>query len=295
MRTQKFRFLFTAGLLLSAAVYVRPIAFYLPVVASVFIFAISISEGKSTRWSALRSLVFVAICAVLIGAWNVRNSRSADYSGFSSVSDYNLYFYQAASVLAAERGVPYYTVRQQLGAENPAVYYENHPEQRQWTRGEVSSYMRREAMRVLLRHPFLYAEIHLKGVLRMMLDPGGVEYLKLFKLYPQSGGLLGRIVDQGLTRTLMSLRKELPSVFWSTALLGTILIFYWLAASVGACLAWRSYTAELIVVLTLVLYFVVVSGGPNSLERFRHPVMPMVCLLAGYALSRLCTKNPGRS
>jgi Dolichyl-phosphate-mannose-protein mannosyltransferase len=294
-RKHEFHFLFSAGVLLSAATYVRPIAFYLPVIVSIFVFAVSITAGKSARWSALRSLALLAICGVLTGIWNVRNSRSADYPGFSSVSDYNLYFYQAASVLAAEKGVPYYTVRQQLGAENPPVYFENHPEQRQWTGGEVSRYQRREGMRVLLRHPFQYAEIHLKGMLRLMLDPGGVEYLKLFKLYPESGGLLGRIVDQGLTRTVLLLRKEAPAIFWSSAILGVILILYWLAASIGFWLAWRSYAADLIVMLTFGLYFVILSGGPNSLERFRHPVMPMVCLLAGYALSRLCTKNLGRS
>jgi hypothetical protein len=83
------------------------------------------------------------------------------------------------------------------------------------------------------------------------------------------------------------LKKESPSVFWSSGLLGMVLILYWLAASAGVWLAWRSYTAAVIFILTFVLYFVVLSGGPNSLERFRHPVMPMVCLLAGYALSRI--------
>jgi hypothetical protein len=288
MRKRDFRSLLVASFFLSAAVYVRPIAFYLPVIVSFLIFATA-ALGNSARSSALPGVVFLTICAVSIGIWNLRNGHSAGYFGFSSVSDYNLYFYQAASVLAVERGVPYYSIREQLGAENPSVYFENHPEQRQWTRGEVSSYQRREGLRVLFRNPFQYAVIHLKGMLRMLLDPG-VEYLKMFGMYPRSGGLLGRIIDQGLIQTVILLRRESPFVFWSSGLLCVVLTFYWLTALLGVWLVWRSHKADTAFILTVVLYFLILSGGPNSLERFRHPVMPVVCLLAGCALARIVNR-----
>ena len=68
--------------------------------------------------------------------------------------------------------------------------------------------MRSEASRILLDNSWRYARIHAEGVARLMLDPGATEFLKIYGLYPESGGLLGEIVDQGLVTAISQLRTR---------------------------------------------------------------------------------------
>jgi hypothetical protein len=50
----------------------------------------------------------------------------------------------------------------------------------------------------------------------------------------------------------------------------------------------------LLVVVLVAAYLVFMSGGPQSLSRFRHPVMPELCVLAGYTLAVLVPRWVGR-
>lgn len=81
-----------------------------------------------------------------------------------------------------------------------------------------------EARRILLGSPLTYARIHLEGVARTMLDPGAVDYLKFFNLYPKRGGLLGKVVDVGFPHVIGLLLVQHPLVFWSSALLAPLLL-----------------------------------------------------------------------
>jgi hypothetical protein len=53
----------------------------------------------------------------------------------------------------------------------------------------------------------------------------------------------------------------------------------------GAVLAWREARIAAVLLITIVVYFAVLSGGPMATGRYRHPIMPIVCIFAGYALA----------
>ncbi|MCH8055925.1 MAG: hypothetical protein IH857_07225, partial [Deltaproteobacteria bacterium] len=84
-----------------------------------------------------------------------------------------------------------FLLQKELGYLDDERYFEQHPEQRAWTPANRYRFMRAAGLGTMLDHPFTYARIHLEGTARMLLDPGTVEYFKLFKRYPPSGGLLG--------------------------------------------------------------------------------------------------------
>ena len=135
------------------------------------------------------------------------------------------------------------------------------------------------------RAPLVYLQMHAAGVARVLLDPGAVEYLRLTGRYPENGGLLAMAHEQGVVATLGLVRQARPVLFRLTLLLGAWLGAVLGAAAWGSVRLWRARRrAELLVLLTVASYFLVLSGGAHGLSRFRHPVVPVICILAGAAL-----------
>jgi len=281
-----------AALALSIAAYVRPIGYFLPAVTALTWLAVAILRKSATRWVVARIVFFLAISMTAMGVWQSRNSLTAGYARFSAITDVTLYEYHAAAVIAAEVGLPYYEVRQQMLREAEALRGPDLSEGEYYRRlGEIGE-------QIIAARPWVFLDAYLKGVIRVALDPGGVEYLKFFGPYPESGGLLGLIVDKGVLGAVLQLARERPEALLVTALFGVILALYWVLGAAGAVTVLRERPLRVEGVLMLVwpAYFLLISGGPAALDRFRHPMMPFLAVLAGVgaagripAWPRLCT------
>jgi hypothetical protein len=238
------------------------------------------------RWlaQAAAAALFFAFAVGLPGLWQVRNATQANYNGFSAISDISWYFYQGASVEAARQGLTYYALWDEMGYTNREQYLSNHPEQRSWPEGDIYEYMGAEGRRVVLDGLSVYVPIHLIGVVKTVVNPGGVEYLKMLNLY--SGDEFGEAVNQGFAQSITYLLTENPLLLFTNVLFGVMLAAY-LALSVVALFSLRRtlFTAPMLTLLALGAYLLIMSGGPQSLSRFRHPIMPILCLLAGFGLS----------
>ena len=285
LRTRSLDKLLISAVALAASVYVRPISYFLPILITGFLLTWIALKMQNNLRILIHTGLFILVSMGLIGLWQIRNKIQTGYGGFSAISDANLYFYQGASVLAGQKGLSYYEMRNTMGYYDEDIYLQYHPEQRGWERSQRYTYMREEGIKIIIDNPFTYAKIHLKGMIRTLLDPAATEYLKLYKLYPESGGLLGIIVDKGLIKTVIHLFTNKPLIFWSNLLLGVFLITYYLFGLSALVSKKFSFNAPVIMVLCIAAYFIIISGGPNSLNRFRHPIMPIVCMLGGYGLS----------
>jgi hypothetical protein len=282
-----------AAVALAASAYVRPVSYFLPLLLGALLFVMGLRSGLQRQRRLTQAILFGVTAMVLVGAWQLRNVAVAGFPGFSAIEDINLYFYNGASVLAAEKGLPYYRVQEQMGYLDRQLYLKQHPEQIGWSEAERYRSMGRAGLRILMSHPAEYAFIHLEGMLRTLLDPGAVDYLRLFRLYPVQGGLLGEAVDRGGLATVVSLAQKRPLAFWSTVAFGILLGAYYLLALVGLMSRRFSSGATALLVATAI-YFVLISGGPASLSRFRHPVMPIVCLFAAAGIVDLRSGAAGR-
>ena len=283
--------LLAAAVALAASVYVRPISYFLPLMISVLLIVWGLAGRSMDRTRLSHVFLFLAVAMGSLGLWQIRNVVKTGYGGFSAVSDRNLYLVQGASVVAAQEGIGYYEVRERMGAGSLEAYLSRHPAQRGWDPGDRFRYMRKQGSQILLANPLLYSGIHLKGMLRTLLDPGAVMYLKLYKLYPEYGGLLGAIVDDGLAKTVTSLLREKPLVFWSSLALGLLLVLYIVLALRALVSTDLRYSLPIVLLLCLAVYFLVISGGPHSIDRYRHPIMPLFSILAGYGVSVVSKKR----
>ncbi len=282
-RRQAVATLVLAGLALAASVYVRPVSYYLPILATLALLPALLLRFK--RWKyALQAAVFLAASFAPVAAWQIRNRIETGYGGFSAISDLNLYLYQAAAVRAKVEGLPFQEAQQRMRS------FEGHPEHQSWTEAQESQFMRQEGLRVILKHPLVYAGIHLRGMVRILFDPGSMDYLKLFHSYPRLGGILANIEDRGLVSVVLGLQRSNPLAFWTQLALVVLLLLYYLFVLFGLfgkdCVGLWGKLA----LVALAAYFIAISGGPIGYSRFRHPAMPLLCVLAGCGLLSVARK-----
>src|SRR5258705_93122 len=85
----------SSALGLAAAAYVRPIAYFLPIVVALCLIAagVRLRHQRRLRQTLGHVVVLLVVAMSLTGLWRVRNWIEADYRGFSAISGVNSYFY----------------------------------------------------------------------------------------------------------------------------------------------------------------------------------------------------------
>jgi 4-amino-4-deoxy-L-arabinose transferase-like glycosyltransferase len=291
LRRESLVDLVVSGGALAAAVYIRPVGYFLPLIVFAILAARTLVRSQQNQPRLIANLsVFLIVSAGPIGLWQVRNQAAIGYSGFSSVFSEDMYCCSAASVLAAQQHLPYAQMQERLGCYNLDVYFQEHPEQKTWPVTRRFSYMNRAAVHILLGSPLTYARIYFEGVVRGIFDPGSTEFLRFFDLYPKDGGLIDIAVDEGIVKTLEALLNN-PLLLWSTVvLLGLQLILLLYACR---ALSGRSILdPAILTALVVVAYYFALPGGAAVWGRFRHPAMPIVSAFAGCGLMNLLRCSP---
>jgi hypothetical protein len=151
--------------------------------------------------------------------------------------------------------------------------------------------MKREGLRMILRYPLAYLGVHLDGMLRVLFDPGSVDYLKVFGSYPRAGRTLANIADHGLIPVVLGMLRSSPLVFWTQLALFALLAAYYLLALRGLFSRSCGGAWEKIALVSIMAYFIAISGGPHGYSRFRHPVMPFLCVLAACGFQALARRR----
>jgi hypothetical protein len=288
LRRQSLWDLLASAVAFAASVYVRPVGYFLPVILAVGLSAWVMMTGqRNKRRLMIQIAVFVVVSLGLTSLWQVRNKVETGYSGFSGISSINLYFDSAASVLAAKQHMSWREVQNRLGYQDEGIYFQRHPEQKAWPLAQRLGFINHEAERILLASPFTYARIHFEGILRSIFDPGSIEFLRFFDLYPKRGGLLGVLVDQDAVKTMETLLYTRPLVFWSNVVLLPLLAITLLCACVVLFSKRLMRDPCILTALLIATYYLLISGGPGASGRFRHPAMPIISILAGYGIYRI--------
>lgn len=286
LRSLSWRELAASALALAAAVYVRPIGYFLPAMVAAAL-AVLVWRHADQRLKRLgQAAGFGLLSMALLGAWQVRNYAVADYPRFAAIADVNLYYYQAAAVLARQQAQPLDLVQQQLGYRSEAVYYRLHPEQRGWNDARCYEFLRSEALRIVRDDPWGFVRIHLEGVRGTMFDVGTSAYVDFFGLRkPGAEPVAGR--PAGLLDRLGRAIRTRPWEVAIHAVLRIVLMAY-LVLSLAGLLTTRAWKSEPLVLLCLVaLCLLALSGGPAGYHRFRLPLVPILALLSGQALVSL--------
>jgi hypothetical protein len=277
-----------AAVIAAAAAYVRPIGYYLPATLALFLIAWQ-GKGRASFSSAVRHIsVFAIIACGLLIPWQVRNQAVSGYGGFSAINDRNLYFHHVPAVLSHNQGRDYLAVTREMGVDSLPAFFERRPELRSWSQGAVYGYMRRQALSVIGSNAGYFAWLHLQGMARTLLGPGATESLRLFsadRLLPDT--ILTQVGGPAPLPRIVSTLSRKPAYLAANLLLGMINIAYLLMALFPVITKRIRPSPPAILLLVVVAYFLVASGGITGASRFRHPLMPVICAFAGYGIS-LC-------
>jgi 4-amino-4-deoxy-L-arabinose transferase-like glycosyltransferase len=272
--------LLLAAAALVSAVYVQAIAYFLPAWMTLVLIFRALKLRAGIR--VVHALIFLVISMSLIAAWQIRNRAETGYSGFSTTFDQSLYYAQAASVLAKLEHKSDF--RQLWGLMEKKVA--EHSSQF----SERFRYMRQEGIRLILANPCAYAQIHLRGVVRTLLGGEAHTYIRVLEL---GSAEYRKELESGQELWKMSERDyrklSLPLIIMIVDL-GLIVLAVYLFAT--AALFSRNFltTMPVICLLSVIVYWLGITGGPHGYGRYRHAIMPIICVLAGYGLQLILSR-----
>lgn len=254
-------------------------------------------DGKHAISGALRATaLFTCVFTALLLPWVIRNARTFGRPMLSTVFEFNLAYVSAPFTLAQARSQPigiwsaefealYGEVYVQAAERNPALF--SIPV-RQMTPDQTDQHQRllaEVAGEIIRAHPGAFAATQLSQVARTWLPYDH----KLWFTHLTSKNW-DETVSEPFLATLLSgqtvsrLAAVLFFAFHGLYAAGLI------AALVGA---WRllrassTFTRVVIVAMAVMIVYMTVLPGPIGYERFRVPVMPLVCaLMAGAFMPR---------
>jgi len=260
------------GMLQGAAILVRPILVFWPVVQTLAVLAVQRAQIGPSRSSPQprpqlgRALVALALylCSAYSPAlvWSLHNYREHGYFGVSCIGTHNLVFYKAVRVLEV------------AGMRDPEGYLVGLLEQRQPGVMDEPFAKRTAAYKsvgiaIAIDHPIASVVAGVDSLRRILIQPSAPEFV-------QRGSAF---------RVLYNLLKNLH-------LLTSLLLVLWVGLSLfrlarAADRRWNPLLWEhgegILVMLLAVAYFCLLSI-PEGNARFRLPFLPFLYVLAGIGI-----------
>jgi 4-amino-4-deoxy-L-arabinose transferase-like glycosyltransferase len=272
-----------AAIALATTVYIQAIAYFLPAWIASFLAFSAMHKRSGSR--VLHALIFLVISMSLIGIWQIRNRVETGYSGFSTVFDRSLYYAQAASVMAKLEGKSDF--RESWNLMDRKVKVNEHSARFR----ERFEYMRQEGTRLTLAHPWSYAKIHIQGIMRTLSGAEAHTYIRLLKLFHGTEDDWQELVTGDLFDTIRHNSNNLThATILTIAGLGLIVMLVYSFASVAFFSKKLPYTIPVVCSLWVVAYWLVITGGPHGYGRYRHAIMPIICVFAGYGLHLILSR-----
>lgn len=271
-----------AGGLAGLSILCRPVAFFYPflLVPLLFFFV----DGNWRRRAQVAILLLLTTF-VVIAPWIIRNYRIIGIPTISTISSFNLLFYNAISLESELQGVGESQLRGEMFKKVDTTLNTPNILHGLDDASAVRLY-NAWARDIILAHPFLYVYLHLKSDLNSLL-PSITEFFELLGVTQGGKGTLSVLNQHGLIAATQHYFGDKVWVIGLVLPLLALLGLTYLGAVIGVgLLIRRKDWFTLFLLLMPLLYFLLLPGAPSH-PRFRVPVMPYLCLLAGIGLWHL--------
>jgi hypothetical protein len=280
--------LIKSAFFLATTIYVRPITYYLPFFVFIFIIILGIKKQQQTRKLILHGLLFLIISMTPAYLWQLRNYIQTGYAGISSVKEFNLYYWHGSTILTATENIEY---SEALNKLEQKVVQNLTPEEMK-NKKKLNQYFQQEALQLIREHPWTYLNLRLNGTLSVLFNSSPMAYISLFKVNVGSyGSNIGACTtvfyQKGFLAFIIIYFQKMPQVVILTWIGLQIILFIYLALACRGFLSSKiPNNLPMIFILSLAVYLLIIAGGPEGLiTRYRHPIMPIICILAGLGLN----------
>ncbi len=267
------------GVGVSLVAFCRPIGVFLFVPIAVWL-GVTRARRRS-RWLPHVG-VFVVGSLLLPLMWVVRNYVHTEQLFFSTTASINLYEYRAAWNTARLNGLSLDQVQAEFRQNRDQVRRENGMND-----GEIAGWMGSEAIRILAEHPFLTFRQGLEGVVKLYL---GISNADINKLAPREARPARERTPGSLAAVIRNSVGELigtEGAVWITgvkiwAMFYLALLYLGVLVAIVGLLRGQGPEGGVVALLVVVVgYFTLLSMGAESYARFRVPISPGLCVLAG--------------
>ncbi|MFC2142071.1 ArnT family glycosyltransferase [Acidobacteriota bacterium] len=285
----------------------RPIGLFLPVIIA---FIIPILLKKTLKLKILYSGVFLFLYLLFLMPWAIRNYVRYEVFTVSTISQYNLVYYNAAGVIAEVDHISFSEANTKL---EEMIFKEGKKIHAEFERRD-SKYIFEDPL--LLRNPELrkmalniglnsirnnfsaYLKTHLIGVIKTLaFPPLGIYQIKRHFHNSEFTDLVGMDEDEQAELLSESNNKDIYNLLKTRLLkLPSVLRFLWIYASLFMVMQYiavfyslkslfgKTQMKYVIILLILILYFVLIPGIAGN-SRFRVPVEPYLAVIAGIGLA----------
>ncbi len=262
-----------SAILMGICVMVRPEAVFFPVLlALAWLFKKGIKRVRQLGFAG----VFLGIYLLTLVPWLVRNNAVLGFPSISTITNYNLLFYNAASLEANLRNLSEAEIRLEYLGRVAKALDEHGWVDTEANRDRVEGILARQ---IIFSHPLRYLYIHLKDDLNGLI-PDVTGPTEILGVTVGGKGTLSVLNHSGI---LAAIRNYFGPDLWAlwltipvVLLLGLIYLLD-LAGVVGV-IQQRLWLAGF-ATLGPTAYYLLLPGAA-SLPRFRVPAMPYLCLLA---------------
>jgi hypothetical protein len=213
---------------------------------------------------------------IVIGGWTLRNIKTANYAGFSSVGTINIYRYYACLLMAHQKNISF--DEQQKICDAHLALCDNQKEQ--------SEYALKHGLPVIKSAPFTYLLLHLKTDINTFL-PGIGDLYALLGVKIGGGGTLAVIHSKGIIAGVKHYFQGHWALFFLALPLAAILLIKYILSAFGILITIykrKPYLTTYLFFLLIILYMTTVPGAVSH-PRFRVPIEPLLAILAASALT----------
>ncbi|WP_170837033.1 glycosyltransferase family 39 protein [Aquimarina amphilecti] len=250
--------------------------FYLFIIPNILITYLLYKKSK-IRFSTLSAILPILIF-ILYSSWNFKRTGSSDFSSIQNINllEWNLKYFHENKFGAEKAKI----ISDQIKQE--ALVIDDYSRQQNFIKKEVISHIKGDIIS--------YSIFHMKGCIRIFIDPGRFDLFNFFKMHSENPevGLLHHINSNGIKGAIMFLSKQPVLLLF---ILSIILIFN-LLKGIGFIWFWvknyRKINFILGTVLFIILYIVALTG-PLGASRFFVPILPSYLIISALGFSDLTT------
>jgi 4-amino-4-deoxy-L-arabinose transferase-like glycosyltransferase len=292
-----------AGLSLGAGTLVRPVLSYGIVPLLVALGALLLRSRAGMR----RTLAVVAACGLgalaVVGPWMLRNRRLTGDASVSQIRNVNLYFFDAAAVVASRESGSVRSVEERFGLHEFARRFgfvaseaeasgagppvESFPGSSRAPLIELAHFYRDRGLSIVSRHPGRELLVRAEGLAMLLSVPNTISWAHQYGLFDASGEFTRLwVYPRPLAAMARLSRTDLWLVAVSVVLLVPVAAIYAFAVRGVGRLRFPADDFAILLLVALA-YLLVASTVPGYADdRLRIPLFPMLCVLAGMGLAR---------
>ena len=272
------------GVMLALATLIRPVSYYL-IVPILIGFGYVYFRRSGWRTSVSLTLLIILPWILIVGGWQARNYVVADTTELSAIKGINLMRYRGAFIIAKRDGIPLLEAREVF--RNEIAGHE------QMSDSAKSAAYTTKALELIKAYPEYAFAGQLTGTAQLLMVPGEAEVLRFAGFESPGEGVAGDLLRLPGDAFVQKWVLDNPAYLGLFILASLYLLVLYTGSGLSLVKLARERGPHLpaqVFLLGVMLYFIVVSGGPEGYPRLRMPITPLVALFAAsgwfYLLSR---------